>query len=340
MPTSDLPNRDYTVGWICALALEMVAAKAMLDVSHGRPKEQHPSDQNNYSLGRIGDHNVVIACLPAGVYGTTSAARVAADMQSSFESIRFGLMVGIGGGVPSKEFDIRLGDVVVSKPGRTSGGVLQYDFGKTVEDGRFMRIGSLNKPPQVLLTAISSLEAGHMMEESRISEFLSEMWAKYRKLQVDFKYQGESNDRLYQADYDHVSDENTCESCDRTKLIRRPDREHCEPVVHYGIIASGNQVMKHGITRDRLKADLDILCFEMEAAGLMDDFPCLVIRGICDYADSHKNKCWQKYAAATAAAYAKELLGTIPASQVVATPTVAEAMVEGKPVCSALTVVD
>ncbi|KAI9763741.1 MAG: hypothetical protein M1840_009138 [Geoglossum simile] len=144
-------------------------------------------------------------------------------------------------------------------------------------DGRFMRTGSLNKPPQVLLTAVSSLETDHMMGDSKIPEFLSEMWAKYQKLQADFKYQGRSNDRLYQADYDHVSDEKTCESCDRTRLIHLPDREQCNPVVHYGIIASGNQVMKHGITRDRLGADLDVLCFEMEAAGLMDGFLCLVI---------------------------------------------------------------
>ena len=54
----------------------------------------------------------------------------------------------------------------------------------------------------------------------------------------------------------------------------------------------------------------------MEAAGLMDSFPCLVIRGICDYADSHKNKRWQPYAAATAAAFAKELLGVINKQEV------------------------
>jgi nucleoside phosphorylase len=85
--------------------------------------------------------------------------------------------------------------------------------------------------------------------------------------------------------------------------------------IHYGTIASGNQVIKDGISRDRLSAELGgVLCFEMEAAGLMNDFPCLVIRGICDYADSHKNKAWQPYAAATAAAYAKELLLTVQAT--------------------------
>jgi nucleoside phosphorylase len=58
------------------------------------------------------------------------------------------------------------------------------------------------------------------------------------------------------------------------------------------------------------------LCFEMEAAGLMLDFPCVVIRGVCDYADSHKNKEWQGYAALAAVAYTKELLGYVPVGYV------------------------
>ena len=124
-------NRDYTVGWVCALPTEMSAAKAMLDEYHGMPQYQHKSDNNSYYLGRISGHNVALASLPAGVYGTTSAAVVATQMQSSFESIRFGLMVGIGGGIPSERFDIRLGDVVVSKPENSYGGVVQYDMGKS-----------------------------------------------------------------------------------------------------------------------------------------------------------------------------------------------------------------
>src|SRR5690606_20569016 len=81
--------------------------------------------------------------------------------------------------------------------------------------------------------------------------------------------------------------------------------------IHYGLIASGNQVMKDAFIRDKLAKEKDILCFEMEAAGLMNHFPCLVIRGICDYSDSHKNKEWQGYAAMTAAAYAKDLLSLV-----------------------------
>lgn len=143
----------YSVAWVCALPVEMAMAKAMLD-------ERHPDlpttlrDSNSYILGRIHVHNVVSACLPSGIYGTNSAATVANQMLSTFGSIRFGLMVGIGGGVPSQAVDIRLGDVVVSKPTNAFGGVIQYDFGKTVGQGRIEQAGILNKPPQVLLSAL------------------------------------------------------------------------------------------------------------------------------------------------------------------------------------------
>src|SRR3984957_19183975 len=150
-------THDYTVAWVCALPLEMAAAKAMLDEIHPNLPTSS-KDQNTYILGRICAHNVVIACLPSGVYGTTSAATVANQMLFTFKSIRFGLMVGIGGGAPSKEADIRLGDVVVSKPTGHFGGVVQYDFGKTVGEGIFERTGTLNKPPQILLTAINKIK--------------------------------------------------------------------------------------------------------------------------------------------------------------------------------------
>jgi len=92
------------------------------------------------------------------------------------------------------------------------------------------------------------------------------------------------------------------------------------PRIHYGLIASGNSVIKATDKLHQLQQLLagsgEILCVEMEAAGLMNDFKCIVIRGISDYADSHKNDGWQPYAAAAAAAYAKELLSVIPKEQV------------------------
>ncbi|KZL63381.1 pfs domain-containing protein, partial [Colletotrichum incanum] len=102
----------YTVGWICAVTSEYVAARAFLDEEHERPRQVARHDNNSYVLGKIGSHNVVVAGLPDGEYGTTSAAAVARDMLHSFPNVRIGLMVGIGGGAPSQKHDIRLGDVV------------------------------------------------------------------------------------------------------------------------------------------------------------------------------------------------------------------------------------
>jgi len=153
---------DYTIAWICALPLEAAAAKAMLDKIH--PQLSQPAgDDNAYTLGGISGHNIVVVCLPLGVYGTVSAATVAAHMRITFPSIRFGLMVGIGGGVPSTKNDIRLGDVVVSTPTGTFSGVVQYDYGKTVSSGVFQQTGMMNQPPQVLLNATARLHADEIL---------------------------------------------------------------------------------------------------------------------------------------------------------------------------------
>jgi nucleoside phosphorylase len=334
MPSTSLPNEDYSVGWICALPQEAAAATAMLDEIHEEPQKRLSNDSNVYTLGRIGEHNVVIACLPAGVYGTNPAATVATQMLSSFESIRVGLMVGIGGGVPSVERDLRLGDVVISKPSGTFGGVVQYDRGKTAE-GNFERTGLLNKPPQVLLSAVSAMEKKHMMGESKISEYLADMLRKYPRMREKFSYQSTQHDTSNITHNRYLSDDSISES---RPAIRLKYRSSDDPMVHYGLIASGNQVIKDAATRDHLRKDLsgDVLCFEMEAAGLMDTFPCVVIRGICDYADYRKNDLWQGYAAATAAACAKELLGIVQRNRVAVTLTTADRLSPSRTVCFAV----
>lgn len=316
-----LQHGAYTVGWLCALHVEMAAAKAMLDERH-QNLPQPPRDNNNYVLGEIFGHNVVIACLPSGEYGTNSAATVSTQMLSTFPKIQFNLMVGISGGAPGT-VDIRLGDVVVSNPTGKYGGVVQYDLGKTVGDGCSVHTGTLNRPPQRLLTAVGNLRSECMMGTTRVPEFLLEMEKKYPAM-CDFQYPKSAVDNLFRADYDHPDAEQSCESCcNKRMVVHREPRLSQIPKIHYGLIASGNQVMKHAASRDRIAKEHGVICFEMEAAGLMNHFPCLVIRGICDYADSHKNKEWQKYAAATAAAYAKELLAVIQGSE-----TVAGAMVQ------------
>ncbi|KAE8397274.1 kinesin light chain [Aspergillus pseudonomiae] len=314
-----LSHHDYTVGWVCALPDELTAAQEMLDEEHQNLPSNH-TDSNIYTLGSIGAHNVVLACLPAGQTGTNSAVAVAMQMKTTFPAVRFGLMVGIGGGVPSKEADIRLGDVVVSQPGNGHGGVVQYDFGKSTPSG-FKRTGFLNAPPTILLAAVTKLRSNLDRGKSSLSPHLSKLGNLLK-----FGRDQAGSDLLFEAEYNH-SGEDSCLSCTTARTIQRNERADNIPMIYYGAIASGNQVMRDGVERDKISSEFGgVLCFEMEAAGLMNTFPCLVIRGICDYADSHKNKRWQPYAAGTAAAYAKELLGVIPVADVVNTQTVDEAL--------------
>ncbi|KAM0540756.1 hypothetical protein ACHAPJ_013521 [Fusarium lateritium] len=205
-----LRRQDYRVGWICALPIELAAAQEILDEEHDHFHDKHESANNVasfYTLGRVGDHNVVLASLPAGQLGTNSAATTSIQIQKDFPSIQFGLMVGIGGGVPSVETDIRLGDVVVSQPQMTHGGVIQYDLGKTRPD-KLERIGFLNAPPTSLLEAVAQLQARQLRSQDIFAKHIS----GFKHLpQFTRDYAGP--DCLYQSSYSHVGGP-TCENCE------------------------------------------------------------------------------------------------------------------------------
>jgi nucleoside phosphorylase len=328
-------HNDYTIGWVCALPAEQTAAKAMLDEIHASvPKP--PGDPNNYTLGSIGSHNIVIACLPKGQIGNNSSATVATWMVSTFPRIKFGLMVGIGGGVPPK---VRLGDVVVSTPVGQFPGVVQWDMGKARDGGTFERTGALNNPPTALVSALAKLETEHEMNGTKIPQYLGTMKANWPAL-TEYLRSDSLEDVLFKTDCHHVEeidpddedgwdeDDDGCRACDKTMIVKRKPRG---AKVHYGLIASGNQVIKNAAFRKELNQRLGnhVLCVEMEAAGLMNNFPCVVIRGICDYADSHKNKAWQRHAAAMAAGLAKELLQYVSADDVEREPTVKNLLNQG-----------
>ncbi|PWI64589.1 hypothetical protein PCL_09519 [Purpureocillium lilacinum] len=316
---------DYAIGWICALQEEYEAACRMLDDEFEGPEASDANDNNTYVFGRICKHNVVIGCLPGGRYGINSAAIVARDMVRSFPKLRFGLMVGIGGGAPTPDRDIRLGDVVISEPCGKFGGVLQYDFGKRLSGGRFQQTGQMNSPPAVLLGAIPEMRRRHNDPRKPDTIF------KHLQLMNDMPdYQRPAEDRLYRSDYEHKGGA-TCADCGTDGLEERAPRAAQRALnTHYGTIASANSVMKNAKERDQLSLDpeLNVLCFEMEAAGLMNNFPCLVIRGICDYCDSHKNDEWHKYAALAAAAYARELLHVLRPTKVTTLPPWADSFLE------------
>ena len=323
--------QDYTVGWICAITTEFVAAQAFLDEAHEAPDYLAVHDNNNYALGKIGRHNVVIAVLPHDQYGTASAATVARDMLHSFPNVRIGLMVGIGGGAPSAKHDIRLGDVVISSPCGEKGGVFQYDFGKTIQTQSFQATGFLSQPPPLLLTAVNGLKAQYEFDGHNLNDDVEKALSKIRRVKK-YRWPPASSDRLYQSSFTHPQDSSAAcnQVCgdDLSRLVTRPIREEDDdsPAIHYGLIASANQLMKDALIRDRLSAEKGVLCFEMEAAGLMNHFPCLVIRGICDYSDTHKNDEWQGVAAMTAAAYAKDLLRRISPNKVEAEKKISDAL--------------
>jgi len=303
--TVQMAYGDYTVAVICAIGFEMSAVRYLLSREHPRLPTQ-PGDSNMYVLGELARHNVVLACLP-GNQGKGAAAVVATNLARTFPSIQWRLLVGIGGGVPSTKHDIRLGDVVVSMPEGQYGGVVQYDLGKDSEDGFHLK-GFLSPPPSLLRNAVQMMQSDHYIRENRVDEFLSQMLDRYPRLS---KYARPLPhlDVLFEPSYPHEAGQPTCGECDPARTVQRPGRASDSPEIHYGLIASGDRVVKSASKRNTtVQAVGDILCFEMEAAGIATEFPCIVLRGISDYGDSHKNDDWHYYAAAAAAASAKELL--------------------------------
>ncbi|KAL4790466.1 nucleoside phosphorylase domain-containing protein [Aspergillus venezuelensis] len=277
------PTTNFTVGWICVLKEEFRAALAILDEEYDTAGLVCGLGyRNHYVLGRVGNHNIVINVPSAETYGPLSAIRIALDMRSTFPRMRFILLVGIAGGTPSEKNDIRLGDVVVGTR------IVPYTFGKKVDAG-FERRGIVKTPPRELLDAVTFLEKRMWSNDGSLSESVEAIGWKAPTSQ------DQSNLRLRDVALDG----------DNTVQLFR------------GVIGLGEQVMKYAQTRDEIAQREDILCYEMEAIGIMEVAPCLSIRGISDYSDGHKNDDWQLYASLAAATCARELLLSLPA-QVVA----------------------
>ncbi|KAJ5701399.1 ankyrin [Penicillium malachiteum] len=300
--------KEYTVGWICA-------QKAFLDEKHEEPDPLPSEDNNQYACGRMGKHKVVIAVLPIGEYGVSSAASVARNMLRSFPNIRIGLLVGIGGGAPSFKHDVHLVDIVVRAPG-------EGNFGKVIHGQPFQATGFLKQPPIVLRTALSGLKSHYESLGHRLKEAVNRVIESNPRLRKKYKRPEPASDKLHRSDFILLLNHQA--SCavicvdDLSRLVMGKERAADEdnPASHFGKIASADQLMRDALVRDQIATENGVLCFEMEAAGLMNHFPCLVIRGICDYADSHKNKEWQGYSAIVAAAYAQDLLSRVAPSRI------------------------
>ncbi|RYP17701.1 hypothetical protein DL765_004379 [Monosporascus sp. GIB2] len=141
------------------------------------------------------------------------------------------------------------------------GGIVQYDLGKDL-DGAFRLKGFLSPPPSRLMSAVGRMRSDHLVAENKVDDFVSTLLQKSRRL-TTYKRPSSDMDVLFDADYPHPPTEPTCENCDKGKLIHRRVREADSSEIHYGLIASGDRVMRCAVKRD-------ILCFEM-GDGRFDD---------------------------------------------------------------------
>ncbi|KAJ3544429.1 hypothetical protein NM208_g3059 [Fusarium decemcellulare] len=309
LPTN-VKQLDFLIGWVCVLEKEFNAAMDILDEKYGTNYDANfvpgNGDRNEYHLGRIGGHNVVINCPQSGTSGLLKAFQTATSMKSTFSAIRFVLLVGIGGGAPSEKTDIRLGDVVLGTA------VIPYKQGKLTDVG-FKPTGHKLQPPQELLTAVTRLRHS-LRGETTLEYMIDEAVRQGDGLQA--MYSRPSDDRLLLSDALHQDKMCDCiqpRLGDVSKLVTRPMRPPGRLVeTHCGIIGSADQVLKNAIERDRLASKEDIICFEMEAAAVMQSTRSITVRGISDYSDGHKNDAWHDYAALAAAVCAKELLKSLP----------------------------
>ncbi|KAI0469194.1 purine and uridine phosphorylase [Xylaria cf. heliscus] len=336
-------REDFQIALICALPLEYDAVILLFDQFWDEDGEQYgraPGDTNTYTTGLIGNHNVVLALLPNR--GKAAAAWAGASLRSSFSRLQIAFLVGICGGVPGTGADEALmGDVVISKT------VIQFDFGRqfptnlVTKDTVHDNLGRANKDIRGLVATFET-ELGRERLQKKAGEYLKDLQgtAARKGRQCTYEYLGVTEDKLFAAAYRHqhrapqscvvceAGSDSYCEAaaqascvelnCDEGQLVPRkllevkqslkPDEMQC-PEIFIGRMASGDTVMKSGEHRDQIAKQRDVIAFEMEGAGAWDEVPCIIIKGICNYADSHKNNKWQPFAAATAASVMKAALG-------------------------------
>ncbi|KAH0566491.1 hypothetical protein GP486_000109 [Trichoglossum hirsutum] len=303
-PDPDLDPEHYTVAWIAPLEIEALAAWYMLDHEHQGNFSTGRGDDYVYTAGDINGHNVIIATFPAGQdYGVGSAAALAGQVKKNFPNLWFGLLVGVAAGLPNLSRmpprDIRLGDVLVGLGEGESAGLVNYGLGKETVDGfKPLRQGVQPKTETIVRAAIGNIKTYAPVHGNVFLKYYESIKNKPHSSGT-FADPGQEKDQFYQ----------TVNRMDSPVIVERPLRSPSERTkVWYGPIGSGDRLMKNALKRDELRDTFDLIGLEMEAAGTMDTIPVGVVRGVCDYGDDRKNKEWQPYAAAMAAAYAKALL--------------------------------
>ena len=320
LPPRPRSRHEFRIAIICALPLEAEMVEMVLDhdwSDTGAKYGKAPGDKNTYTMGVIRSQNVVLAYMPS--MGGIDAAGVAAGLRSSFPKIELAFVVGICGAVPKHpktKQDIFLGDCIIS----TS--VAQYDLGAQYPTGfeRKKGVDSLGRANQEVRSLIAKLSTHR--NQSRLVKRIGIHLKELLTHRPDVSFPGTERDRLFRSEYIHKHVDPGCDSCRKdvgtcskdcdtieckSSFIIPRERLSLEPRIHFGCVGSANTVMKSGQHRDEIAGN-ELLAFEMEGVGVWEAFPTIVIKSACDYADSHKSKEWQVYAAGSAAAGLKAVL--------------------------------
>ncbi|KUL82839.1 hypothetical protein ZTR_09219 [Talaromyces verruculosus] len=296
---------EFRTAIICALTPEAEAVEALFDETYdkfGKIYGKRRGDANSYINGRIGKHDIVLCCMPG--MGKGSAASVASSLRVSYTGVQLALVVGICGGAPNPfgDQEIFLGDVIISNT------LVEYDFGRQYPSGFERKSDALRRPDQEIRTLLAALSTSRAR-----AEFQEETLHHLHKIQQQGPRWQHPGCGCVESDLpDDICEEayeKNCNSlgCDENRINRRRDKTG-KPSIHIGKVATADMIMKSGEHRDRIISKERVIGFEMEGAGVWDNVSCIIIKGVCDYADSHKNKTWQAYAAATGASTAKAFL--------------------------------
>ncbi|KAK2793458.1 hypothetical protein FQN50_010002 [Emmonsiellopsis sp. PD_5] len=338
----------FNIAIICALSLESNAVEGVFDEIWHRPTGfgKSDNDPNTYTVGRMGYCNVVLAYLPHK--GKAASASTSAMLLASFPKLKLVIVVGVCGAVPNpparKDEEIIMGDVVISTEIHQFdyGRLLDTGFqGKSaVPDS----LGRASNGLRAFINYLRGLTGTEQLKDDTILQ-LRKLVGDNGKFRSS-RYPGVDADMLFPVDYVHkhrdtsgclicstdddknvrVCDsapERSCEQlgCDKRLAQPRrrlqniengpfqpPDIVSPDLAIHFGPIASGDQVIRSAKHRDLTAKNHGVIAFEMEGAGVWDNISTVVIKGVSDYADSHKDKEWQPYAAAVAAACMKAFL--------------------------------
>ncbi|XP_077870376.1 uncharacterized protein LOC144363815 [Saccoglossus kowalevskii] len=305
-----------TIGVVTALDWEHEAMLQMFDAPTNDYEGTQPQgDVNYYKIGKIKGKTVVMTQLPVGLLGENSAAVTVTRLCDVFSTLQIIFMVGTAGGVPNYQYDeaslnnttayirphVRKGDVIVSYPIEQNGpAFIHFDYGEIIsllamnnfrENIRREHVGLHQKALNAARECKYDIEKEGPSSSTIVGELIDGAIRKMKEKGKRFQRPAAEEDIL-PVGHHHPPE----------PMLRRPG----EPKVHFGILGSANSAMRNTEVRDKLAAAANVIGFENENSGVataahISSKGCMFVRGVCDYADEHKDGRWHRYAALAAA---------------------------------------